>query len=133
VFLPVLLRRRKRVEKVKPEARVVLGEHVSADESSKDLLEDAEALARSGQLRAAIRKAYIALLVELGDRKLISLAQHKTNRDYLRSVRETPELHASMQGLTDIFERNWYGLAQPDPDDWQAFRDGYQRTLKTRS
>jgi len=133
VFLPVLLRRRKRVEKPKPEARVVLGEHVEADESSNDLLDDAEALARSGQLRAAIRKAYIALLVELGDRRLISLAQHKTNRDYLRSVRETPELHASMQGLTDIFERNWYGLAQPGPADWRAFRDGYQQTLKIRS
>ncbi len=133
VFLPVLRRRKKRVENAKPEARVVLGEHVAADESSKDLLSDAEALARAGQLRAAIRKAYIALLVELGDRKLISLAQHKTNRDYLRSVRETPELHASMMGLTDIFERNWYGLAQPTTADWQAFREGYHQTLRTHN
>ena len=131
VFLPVLLQRSKRVAEVKTEARVVLGEYVAADKSSMDLLSDAESLARAGQLRAAIRKAYISLLVELGDRKLISLAQHKTNRDYLRSIRETPELHASMQGLTDIFERNWYGLAQPTPADWQAFRDRYQQTLRT--
>jgi hypothetical protein len=133
VFLPVLARKRKVKDKSKPEARVVLGEHVAADESAKDLLADAESLARSGQLRAAIRKAYIALLVELGDRKLISLAQHKTNSDYLRSVRETPDLYASMNGLTEIFERNWYGLAQPTPADWQAFRDGYQQTLRTHS
>jgi len=112
VFLPVLLRRRKKVkDKTQLEARVVLGEHVAADESAGDLLADAESLARSGQLRAAIRKAYVAVLVELGDRKIISLAQHKTNRDYLRSVKETPELYASMHGLTEIFERNWYGLA----------------------
>src|SRR6185295_2270082 len=126
VFLPVLLKRkRKAKDKTKPEARVVLGEHIAADESAKDLLTDAESLARSGQLRAAIRKAYIALLVELGDRKLISLAQHRTNRDYLRSVRESPELYNNMQGLTEIFERNWYGSAQPTVADWQSFRDGY--------
>jgi hypothetical protein len=134
VFLPVLWRRRRKLkDKTKPEARVVLGEHVAADESAKDLLADAESLARDGQLRAAIRKAYIALLVELGDRKLISLAQHKTNRDYLRSLREIPQLYTSMQGLTEVFERNWYGLAQPTPADWQSFRDGYQQTLRTHN
>ena len=72
----------------KREPRIVLGERLgTGSRLRRILLSEAEALARRGELRAAIRKAYIALLVELGDRKMISLAQHKTNRDYLNALR----------------------------------------------
>ena len=83
-----------------------------------------------GARRAAIRKAYIALLVELGDRKMISLAQHKTNRDYLNSVRNVPPLHATMRGLTNSFERHWYGFEPATPEDWQDFRAGFSAALQ---
>ena len=97
--------------KKKREPRIVLGERLEPEASATDLLSEAEALARKGELRAAIRKAYIALLVELGDRNVISLAQYKTNRDYLRQVRPHPSLYTNMSGLTDSFERHWYGFA----------------------
>lgn len=121
--------RRPKVRK-KKEARIVLGERLEPEATSTDLLSQAEALVRNGDIRGAIRKAYIALLVELGDRKLISLAQYKTNRDYLNSVRSLPPLHSTMRGLTDIFERHWYGLEQATPDDWQDFRAGYLAALQ---
>ncbi len=121
--------RRPRVRK-KKQARIVLGERLEPEATSTDLLSQAEALVRHGDVRGAIRKAYIALLVELGDRKLISLAQHKTNRDYLNSVRSVPPLHSTMRGLTDSFERHWYGLEQATPDDWQDFRAGYLAALQ---
>lgn len=114
----------------KREARIVLGERLEPDATATDLLSEAEALARQGDLRAAIRKAYIALLVELGDRKLISLAPHKTNRDYLNSLRSAPQLHSRMRGLTDSFERHWYGFANVTPNDWQDFRAGYLAALQ---
>jgi hypothetical protein len=124
-------RSRKRKTPKKRKARIVLGERLEPEQTSSDLLSEAEALARSGDLRAAIRKAYIALLVELGDRKVISLAQHKTNRDYLNSLRNIPQLHSRMRGLTDSFERHWYGFAQATPNDWQDFRAGYLSALQT--
>ena len=105
--------------------RIVLGEELQPEDSATDLLSEAEALARKGELRAAIRKAYIALLVELGDRKILHLAQNKTNRDYLKSVSNLPVLHSYMLGMTDSFERHWYGLAQATNDDWQNFRQFY--------
>jgi hypothetical protein len=130
----VLLRRFSRIRgpkvRKKKEARIVLGERLEPEATSTDLLSQAEALVRHGDIRGAIRKAYIALLVELGDRKLISLAQYKTNRDYLNSVRSVPPLHSTMRGLTDIFERHWYGLEQATPDDWQDFRAGYLAALQ---
>lgn len=112
------------------EPRIVLGERLEPDATATDLLAEAEALARQGDLRAAIRKGYIALLVELGDRKLVSLAHHKTNRDYLNSLRSSPLVHSRMRGLTDSFERHWYGFVVATPNDWQDFRAGYFATLE---
>lgn len=131
-----IVRRLSRIQK-KPkkvrEARVVLGERLEPEASATDLLTDAESLARSGDIRGAIRKAYIALLVELADRHLLSLAQHKTNRDYVRSVKTVPMLHSRMLTLTDSFERHWYGFIDATPSDWQDFRNGYQAALQTKS
>jgi len=129
LLLPRLLRGRQAKKKVKARARIVLGERLEPDQSAFDLLSEAEALARRGELRAAIRKAYIALLVELGERKIISLAQNKTNRDYLRAVRAVEPLYGDVKQLTDSFERHWYGLAQATETDWLAFRSAYKQAL----
>jgi len=129
LFAPRLFQRRGAKKKVKPTARVVLGERLEPDQSAGDLLAEAEALAKRGELRAAIRKAYIALLVELGERKILSLAQHKTNRDYLSAVREIEPLHSNVQQLTESFERHWYGLVSATEADWLAFRAGYKQSL----
>src|SRR6476659_2295798 len=125
------LGRSAKVKKKKTkEPRIILGEHLEPEATATDLLAEAEALVRKGEIRAAIRKTYIALLVELGDRKIISLAQHKTNRDYLRSVSHVPALYGNMGGLTNTFERHWYGLEQSSPSDWQEFKSGYLAALK---
>jgi Domain of unknown function (DUF4129) len=130
VLKRVKFQRKTKVVKSK-EPRIVLGERLQPEDTATDLLAEAEALARGGDLRAAIRKGYIALLVELGDRRLISLAQHKTNRDYLRSVSSMPQLHLRLAGMTDSFERHWYGFIQATPNDWQDFRASYREALQT--
>jgi len=129
-FAPRILKRRPAKKKSKPEPRIVLGETLAPDESAGDILASAEALARRGELRAAIRKAYIALLVELGERKILSLAQYKTNRDYLRAMREVEPLHTNVKQLTDSFERHWYGFASATDADWTNFRDRYRQALQ---
>ncbi|MCA1630307.1 MAG: DUF4129 domain-containing protein [Acidobacteria bacterium] len=112
------------------EARVVLGERLAPDESAADLLAEAERLARAGELRGAIRKAYIAVLCELGDRKLIRLAQHKTNRDYLNSVRDRDDLFGTLRPLTQDYERHWYGFAPATPADWDEYRALCNRAIQ---
>ena len=131
-FLPRYLSSRRSKKKArKREPRIVLGERLEPDQTAADLLEQAEALARNGDLRGAIRKAYIALLCELGDRKIISLAQHKTNRDYLMSVRTRSSLYETMRKLTFSFERHWYGFVPPAPNDWDEFRGGCRKAVTT--
>ncbi|MBC8030793.1 MAG: DUF4129 domain-containing protein [Pyrinomonadaceae bacterium] len=130
LFLPQLLRSRgTKRKKTKGQARIVMGERLDPDQTAVDLLAEAEGLARRGELRAAIRKAYIALLLELGDRKIISLAQYKTNRDYLRAVRNIEHLYGNVKQLTDSFELHWYGRAQATETDWLAFRSAYNQAL----
>jgi hypothetical protein len=130
-LIPFFQRRRAKLKLGKPEARIVLGERLAPDQGAADLLAEAEALARKGDLRAAIRKAYIALLCELGDRKVLTLAQHKTNHDYLRAMREQRPLLAEMQKLTNSFEDHWYGFRQTTADDWTNFRSGYEKVIRT--
>jgi len=129
-FAPRIFRNRPAKKKSKAEPRIVLGETLAPDESAGDILASAEALARRGELRAAIRKAYIALLVELGDRKILSLAQYKTNRDYLKAMREVEPLHTNVKQLTDSFERHWYGFASASDADWTNFRARYKQALQ---
>jgi hypothetical protein len=130
-FAPMFRRRGGGRRRERGEARVVLGERLEPDQTAADLLAEAEALARSGDLRAAIRKGYIALLCELGDRKIIGLAEHKTNRDYLRAVRSIEPLHGQMQQLTRSFESHWYGFVPATENDWHDFRSGFQRIAST--
>lgn len=128
-FAPFLFGRyAARVKKEKKE-RVILGERISADESAGSLFDEAESLAREGDLRGAIRKGYIALLCELSDRKIIGLAQHKTNRDYLRDVRNRGELYQNVSGLTTSFERHWYGFQSAEVSDWDEFRQNFRRAV----
>jgi hypothetical protein len=108
---------------------VILGERIEADEDASGLFSEAERLARQGDLRAAIRKGYVALLCELSDQKVIRLAHHKTNRDYLRDLRKNETLFENVNGLTHNFERNWYGLRTADESDWEDFRSHYLQTI----
>ena len=117
---------------LKREARVVLGERLEADQTASDLLDEAERLARGGELRGAIRKAYVALLCELGDRGVVRLAQHKTNRDYLDAVRRAarPRLYTELLPLTSDFELHWYGLRPASDADWESFKTRCRNALK---
>jgi len=67
------------------------------------------------------------------NRKIVSLAQHKTNRDYLNAVRERVHLYSSMRQLTNSFELHWYGFQPPAESDWNEFRAGYQKALRPGS
>lgn len=114
------------------EVRVVLGERLEADQTASDLLDEAERLARAGELRGAIRKAYVALLCELGDRGVVRLAQHKTNRDYLDAVRRAarPALYTELLPLTSDFELHWYGLRAASDADWESFKTRCRRVIR---
>ncbi len=129
-LLPFISGRFGQRNKTPGSERVVLGETIGDDRSGGDLFADAESFARNGELRLAIRKGYIALLCELADQKVIRLARHKTNRDYLRDVRSKKELFENLKGVTGRFEDHWYGSRRSDQQAWEDFREYYFRTVR---
>ncbi len=131
-FAPFLLNKYRTPQKRANKERVILGERLAANETAKSLFDEAENLARAGNLRAAIRKGYIALLCELSDKKIIGLSQHKTNRDYLRDVLKQNDLYKNMSGLTVRYERHWYGFENAEEKDWLEFKSGYERAVKNQ-
>ena len=129
-FAPFFIKRFRGRETNEKKERVILGERLADNETAQNLFDEAENLARQGNLRGAIRKGYIALLCELSERKIIGLSQHKTNRDYLRDVRKQNELYQNMSGLTLNFERHWYGFEEARESDWESFKRDYQKAVK---
>ncbi len=126
-----LLPRNRAAKKTGKEARVVLAERLAPGQTAADLIDEAERLARAGDLRGAIRKAYIAVLVELGERRILRLAAHKTNRDYLSAIRrERSALYGDMQPLTHNYERHWYGFAPATNADWHDFQTRCRQAIK---
>jgi hypothetical protein len=126
-FAPFFAAKYRHKQKGQTKERIILGERLAADATGQNLFEEAERLAREGNLRGAIRQAYIALLCDLSDKKIIGLSQHKTNRDYLRDVQRQNDLYKNMSGLTENFERHWYGFEAAKESDWEEFRSGYRR------
>jgi hypothetical protein len=112
------------------EAREVLGELIEEDVTAEDLLKKATELARQGDYRAAIRRAYIALLYELERRGHLRLHRSKTNWDYLRALEREPSLYPSVAQLTGAYERVWYGQMAASPEDFASFVARYQEVVR---
>jgi hypothetical protein len=128
-FGPLLIER-IRGRKKTTKRQQILGEEIAADATTDDLFMAAEELARDGDIRGAIRKGYISLLFELSQRKMIGLAKHKTNRDYLGDLKKYEPIRKRVGGLTSNYERHWYGSREAGEGDWDVFKTEYRETLK---
>ena len=130
--LIMLLKRMRGGRKSDKEKKVreVLGEEIPEEISAADLLAKARELARQGDYRTAIRRAYIAALFELEQRGKLRLHRSKTNRDYLDAMRLEREIFPSFSVMTGTFENVWYGQRRVDEDEFNGFISRYQETVK---
>jgi hypothetical protein len=80
----------------------------------------AAALAAQGDFRTATRFLYLGSLALLSARRAITLARHKSNRDYARELqrrlRGEPELSGVFEDNVFQFERVWYGRHAAGPE-----------------
>ncbi len=127
-LLKRIKRRRKSAEE--KDVREVLGEELPEDITAADLLTNARELARQGDFRTAIRRAYIAALFELELRGKLRMHRSKTNRDYLDSLRSEREIFPSFSLMTGTFEKTWYGQKQSTEDEFNGFVSRYWETVK---
>jgi hypothetical protein len=89
------------------------------EEKWLDLARD---MMESGEARLAVRAVYLAGIVILGKRELVTPTRFKSNRDYLVELKQrhrgsqTPI--TSLQSMIGMFEKVWYGRHQPGRDDF---------------
>jgi hypothetical protein len=98
-----------------PVAPDLNSEEISADQLPEDeWLGLAREMIAKGDFRLALRAFYLAALAHLGERGIISIARHKSNRDYQKELRRRRpgqgELITTFADTVRIFERSWYGM-----------------------
>jgi hypothetical protein len=91
-------------------------ENVNFDQSIAD------AVARK-QYRLAVRYSYLKILKMLSDRGLIVIRQDKTNRQYVRELKEPLRTH--FKALTRLFDYAWYGNRTLSETDYAESRGAF--------
>jgi hypothetical protein len=84
-------------------------------------LRRAEALAGGGDYRTAVRYLYLSALLLLEENGLLRYDRSLTNREYLRSVADFPELAAALRRVVEVFERVWYGYELLDEPAYRRY------------
>ncbi len=99
------------------------GEPLTADLA----LQKAQELSTGGDYRTAVRYLYLSSLLLLEERGLLRYDRSLTNREYLRSVANRPELAATLREVIDVFDRVWYGFQTLTASEY----DAYARRVET--
>lgn len=120
----------RRPQTRRKKTRLVLGDEVAADATSRELADAGLAAARAGDFRTAVRKLYVSLLYELSERNLIELEDSATNREYLRKASGLSGLAAPMGYLTERFDYVWYGMFPSSGDDFATYLVRYEEAME---
>ena len=118
------------LKKTSKEKIEILGEIFEADITGDDLIKDAAEMARRGDYRMAIRRAYLAMLYEMEQRGKLRLHRAKTNNDYLRELRNDKYTYPSVEFMTNRYERVWYGLSAATMEDYSGFIENYREVAR---
>lgn len=108
--------RRLKEEEIRP--AVSLSEPLAP---SEELLREAEALARQGEYRQALKKSYVATLIHLGRGKVLEFNPNRTNWENLRTLKRVfpADLARSLQRISRLFDRKWYGLEEIGEEEYR--------------
>jgi hypothetical protein len=85
----------------------------------------AEAFAREGQWRNAVHCLYWAAIVLLEGRRAWKHNPTRTPREYVRLLRAGSPQQKGLRGLTQIFERAWYGHHETSAAEYNEARGLY--------
>lgn len=105
----------------------------SGDEplTSESAFAKAQELSRGGDYRAAVRYLYLSTLLILDERGVMRYDRSKTNREYLRSVSNSPELSKPLGEVIDVFDNVWYGRHSLEEESFKHYSDRVEE-LKER-
>ena len=83
----------------------------------------------NGQYALAIRLYYLAILQALSAKDMIAWKRDKTNGEYLREMRTTPQF-SDFRACTYLYERVWYGEREIDAVQFEQLQTRFQNLLQ---
>ncbi len=106
-----------------------LAQDDSAEEnlSAAQAMQRAQEFAQSGDHRLAVRYLYLSGLLLLEERGLLRYDRSRTNREYLRSVQEHPQLALNLREVIEVFDRVWYGYHEIDEESYAQYVEQVNR------
>lgn len=90
--------------------------------TAAEAFDQASALARDGDYRAAVRSLYLSALLWLDEQDLLRYDRALTNREYLERAQRNPALLARLTPVIETFDQVWYGHAPVDASAFAAYR-----------
>lgn len=93
----------------------------------------AQSLSRGRDYRAAVRYLYLSSLLLLDERGLLRYDRTRTNREYLRTVSDSPELAQPLAEVIDVFDNVWYGYHELDEADFKHYSDRVEELKEKKS
>ncbi|HET8965943.1 MAG TPA: DUF4129 domain-containing protein, partial [Candidatus Acidoferrum sp.] len=106
---------------------------VASERSEDEWFALADRLEREGQLRLALRSAYLGLLAGLAQREWLTIRRDRTNREYLNEftrrwqrrpqagLEQRTEIPERLRGSLRQFDRVWYGAHVLTPGTVAAY------------
>ncbi len=83
--------------------------------------EKAQTLSRGGDYRSAVRYLYLSSLLLMDERGVLRYDRSKTNREYLRSVANSPELAKPLEEVIEVFDNVWYGYHSLEEESFKHY------------
>ncbi len=106
------------------EARIDGDEDESGEPlTSEAAFEKAQTLSRGGDFRSAVRYLYLSSLLLMDERGVLRYDRSKTNREYLRSVANSPELAKPLEEVIEVFDNVWYGYHSLEEESFKHYSD----------
>jgi hypothetical protein len=94
--------------------------------TSQSAFEKAQSLSRGGDFRSAVRYLYLSSLLVLNERGLLRYDRSRTNREYLRSISDSPELAKPLEEVIEVFDNVWYGYHSLEEETFKHYSERVQ-------
>jgi hypothetical protein len=92
-----------------------------------DLRAEADSKAERGDLREAVRLFFVSVLLEGHSKGWWDYRPETTNKEHLALLGGPEERRDALRHLIDLYERTWYGLRDPDRQEFAACREWQHR------
>jgi uncharacterized protein DUF4129 len=114
---------------------------VASERSEDEWFALADRLEREGELRLALRSAYLGLLAGLAQREWLTIRRDRTNREYLNEftrrwrrrpqagLQQRTEIPEKLRGSLRQFDRVWYGAHVLTPEAVSAYSQDQRELL----